>query len=115
MTSCRSEHRECPSQLSHRPSYEYEAKTPRHVQLYGMERDLKITDAQYLLALTVFYFTYVSRTLFLLTSLNAMRRYSLLEVPSNMFIKRMSPTLWLGIIMVCWGICMVCTLSTLPL
>lgn len=31
--------------------------------------------------------------------------YILFEVPSNILIKRMAPSTWLALLMVCWGIC----------
>jgi len=31
--------------------------------------------------------------------------YVLVEVPSNMMMKRTRPALWIPFIMVCWGIC----------
>lgn len=30
--------------------------------------------------------------------------YILFEVPSNLLIKRMAPSTWLAVLMVCWGI-----------
>ncbi|KAK0489180.1 hypothetical protein IW261DRAFT_1325689 [Armillaria novae-zelandiae] len=58
--------------------------------LYNLEADLNITDSQYLLALTVFFFS-----------------YALFEVPSNVFLKRLRPPLWLSSLMLLWGIMMV--------
>ncbi|KAK0214782.1 MFS general substrate transporter [Armillaria fumosa] len=54
--------------------------------LYNLEADLHITDSQYLLALTVFFFRYF--------------------VPSNVFLKRLRPSLWLSSLMLLWGIMM---------
>ncbi|KAK0214784.1 MFS general substrate transporter [Armillaria fumosa] len=54
--------------------------------LYHLEADLHITDSQYLLALTVFFFRYF--------------------VPSNVFLKRLRPSLWLSSLMLLWGIMM---------
>ncbi|KZT38162.1 MFS general substrate transporter [Sistotremastrum suecicum HHB10207 ss-3] len=59
------------------------------VSLYGMEKDLHITDTQYLLALTIFFFS-----------------YSVFEVPSNIVLKRIRPSIWLSFLMTMWGICM---------
>ncbi|KAJ3893461.1 MFS general substrate transporter [Lentinula edodes] len=50
---------------------------------------LCILDTQYLLALTVFFFS-----------------YAIFEVPSNVFLKRLRPSLWLSGLMFCWGIMM---------
>ncbi|KAF9073198.1 major facilitator superfamily domain-containing protein [Rhodocollybia butyracea] len=54
-----------------------------------MEKDLRITDTQYLLALTIFFLS-----------------YAIFEVPSNVFLKRLRPSLWLSGLMFCWGIMM---------
>ncbi|KAK0239155.1 MFS general substrate transporter [Armillaria nabsnona] len=54
--------------------------------LYHLEADLHITDSQYLLALTVFFFRYF--------------------VPSNVLLKRLRPSLWLSSLMLLWGIMM---------
>ncbi|KAK0188656.1 MFS general substrate transporter [Armillaria mellea] len=54
--------------------------------LYHLEADLHITDGQYLLALTIFFFS-----------------YALFEVPSNVFLKRLRPSLWLSSLMLLWG------------
>ena len=59
-------------------------------QLYNLEADIHISDNQYLLALTVFYFS-----------------YSVFEVPSNLILKRIRPSIWLSFIMFAWGVCMV--------
>ncbi|KAJ7180779.1 MFS general substrate transporter [Mycena filopes] len=64
--------------LSHGPS-----------QLYNLERDLKISDNQYLISLTVFFIS-----------------YSIFEVPSNIFLKRARPSVWFTFLMVCWGLIM---------
>ncbi|KAJ3827529.1 MFS general substrate transporter [Lentinula raphanica] len=66
--------------------------------LYGLETDLHITDTQYDLALTVFFFRHV----------NTITPYSstYLPVPSNVFLKRLRPSLWLSGLMLCWGIMM---------
>ncbi|KAG7445010.1 MFS general substrate transporter [Guyanagaster necrorhizus] len=60
-----------------------------NAKLYHLEADLQITDKQYLLALTVFFFS-----------------YALFEVPSNVFLKRFRPSLWLSSLMLLWGIMM---------
>ncbi|KAI5118011.1 hypothetical protein M0805_008110 [Coniferiporia weirii] len=60
-----------------------------NAKLYGMEADLHITDAQYLVCLSVYYVP-----------------YALFEVPSNIFIKRLRPSIWLSTIMLLWGIMM---------
>ncbi|EPQ56797.1 hypothetical protein GLOTRDRAFT_128218 [Gloeophyllum trabeum ATCC 11539] len=57
-----------------------------NAKLYGLEKDLHISDNQYLIALTVFFFPYA--------------------VPSNVFLKRLRPSIWLSGLMFCWGIMM---------
>ncbi|KAF8994343.1 MFS general substrate transporter [Cyathus striatus] len=58
-------------------------------QLYHLEEDLHISDNQYLLSLTIFFFS-----------------YAIFEVPSNVFLKRLRPSLWLSMLMFFWGIMM---------
>ncbi|GJE85744.1 MFS general substrate transporter [Phanerochaete sordida] len=60
-----------------------------NARLYNMQTDLHITDTQYLIALTVFFFP-----------------YSLFEPPSNVALKRLRPSRWLSFIMLVWGIAM---------
>ncbi|KAF5379314.1 hypothetical protein D9757_007661 [Collybiopsis confluens] len=60
-----------------------------NAKLYSMEADLHISDPQYLLALTIFFFS-----------------YAIFEVPSNVFLKRLRPSLWLSGLMLCWGVMM---------
>ncbi|KZS94670.1 MFS general substrate transporter [Sistotremastrum niveocremeum HHB9708] len=60
-----------------------------NAKLYGLEADLHITDTQYLLALTIFFFS-----------------YAIFEVPSNIFLKRLRPSIWLSFLMFMWGIMM---------
>ncbi|KAK0239153.1 MFS general substrate transporter [Armillaria nabsnona] len=70
----------------------------RSFQLYNLEEDLHISDNQYLIALTIFFFS-----------------YSIFEVPSNVFLKRLRPSLWLSALMFFWGIMMVITVLVLSL
>ncbi|KAG6850657.1 hypothetical protein H0H93_010385 [Arthromyces matolae] len=60
-----------------------------NAKLYNLITDLHITDTQYLLALTVFFFS-----------------YAIFEVPSNIFLKRLRPSIWLSFLMFGWGIIM---------
>ncbi|KAL1941223.1 hypothetical protein VTO73DRAFT_7435 [Trametes versicolor] len=60
-----------------------------NAKLYHMTTDLHLTDQQYLIALTIFFFS-----------------YSIFEVPSNIFLKRLRPSIWLSLLMLCWGIMM---------
>ncbi|EPQ60546.1 MFS general substrate transporter [Gloeophyllum trabeum ATCC 11539] len=60
-----------------------------NAKLYNLEKDIGITDRQYLIALTVFFFP-----------------YSLLEPPSNVALKKLRPSRWLSFLMLGWGIVM---------
>lgn len=60
-----------------------------NANIEGLSVDLGLTGAQYNMCLTVFFFT-----------------YSVFEVPSNMMLKRLRPSIWLPTIMVAWGIVM---------
>ncbi|KAG7445008.1 MFS general substrate transporter [Guyanagaster necrorhizus] len=60
-----------------------------NAKLYNLEDDLHISDDQYLIALTIFFFS-----------------YSIFEVPSNVFLKRLRPSIWLSALMFLWGIMM---------
>ncbi|KAG7093082.1 hypothetical protein E1B28_009370 [Marasmius oreades] len=61
-----------------------------NAKLYNLEGDLGITDKQYLISLTVFFFSYAA-----------------FEVPSNVFLKRLRPSIWLSILILFWGVTMV--------
>jgi len=60
-----------------------------NAKLYSMLKDLHMTDSQYLIALTVFFFS-----------------YALFEVPSNILLKRFRPSRWLSVCMFLWGVSM---------
>ncbi|KAF9485449.1 MFS general substrate transporter [Pholiota conissans] len=60
-----------------------------NAKLYHLETDLHMTDNQYLLTLTIFFFS-----------------YAIFEVPSNVFLKRLRPSIWLSFLMFFWGIMM---------
>ncbi|KAF7356464.1 MFS domain-containing protein [Mycena venus] len=60
-----------------------------NAKLYNLERDLKISDNQYLISLTVFFIS-----------------YAIFEVPSNIFLKRLRPSVWFAFLMVMWGLIM---------
>ncbi|KAF8639035.1 hypothetical protein AX17_001759 [Amanita inopinata Kibby_2008] len=60
-----------------------------NAKLYHLVRDLHMTDKQYLLTLTIFFFS-----------------YSIFEVPSNVFLKRLRPSIWLSALMLLWGVMM---------
>lgn len=60
-----------------------------NAKLYRLEEDLGLSDNQYLISLTIFFFS-----------------YAIFEVPSNVFLKRLRPSLWLSGLMFFWGIMM---------
>ncbi|EJT99766.1 MFS general substrate transporter [Dacryopinax primogenitus] len=60
-----------------------------NAKLYNLEKDLGITDHQYLIALTIFFIS-----------------YAVFEAPSNVFLKRLRPSIWLSFTMLMWGIMM---------
>ncbi|KAF9474103.1 MFS general substrate transporter [Pholiota conissans] len=60
-----------------------------NAKLYNLEKSINITDKQYLIALTVFFFP-----------------YSLLEPLSNVFLRRFKPSIYLSSMMLAWGIVM---------
>ncbi|KAJ2914183.1 hypothetical protein MD484_g6232, partial [Candolleomyces efflorescens] len=60
-----------------------------NARLAGIEKDLGMKGLDYNVALAVFFPFYVAA-----------------EIPSNIMMKRTSPSLWLSIIMLAWGVCM---------
>ncbi|GFF47033.1 uncharacterized transporter C1002.16c [Aspergillus udagawae] len=62
-----------------------------NARLMGLERDLGMTGHEYNIALFVFFVPYI-----------------LFEVPSNILLKKMTPSWWLSGIMFAWGILTVC-------
>ncbi|XP_006454631.1 hypothetical protein AGABI2DRAFT_114372 [Agaricus bisporus var. bisporus H97] len=60
-----------------------------NAKLYSLEHDLRMSDKQYLLALTLFFFP-----------------YSLFEPASNVALRRLKPSTWLSSMLVLWGIVM---------
>ncbi|KAF8216633.1 major facilitator superfamily domain-containing protein [Mycena galopus ATCC 62051] len=61
-----------------------------NARLYNLEHDLKMSDNQYLVSLTVFFFS-----------------YAIFEVPSNIFLKRLRPSVWFSVLMFMWGLMMI--------
>ncbi|KAF4448420.1 major facilitator superfamily, partial [Fusarium albosuccineum] len=57
-----------------------------NAKVAGMNDDLSLAGPQYNIALTVFFFP-----------------YALLEIPSNMVLKMIKPSLWIGAMMLSWG------------
>ncbi|KAM0717210.1 hypothetical protein Q7P37_007062 [Cladosporium fusiforme] len=60
-----------------------------NARVAGMNDELGLTGSQYNMALTVFFFP-----------------YAIFEVPSNIVLKLMRPSIWISILMVAWGIVM---------
>ncbi|KAF1931667.1 MFS general substrate transporter [Didymella exigua CBS 183.55] len=60
-----------------------------NAKIEGLQENLGMTGAQYNWCLTAFFFTYAA-----------------FEVPSNLLLKRLRPSIWLPTIMVAWGIVM---------
>ncbi|KAF2733828.1 MFS general substrate transporter [Polyplosphaeria fusca] len=60
-----------------------------NAKIEGLVEDLGMTGPQYNWCLTVFFFTYAA-----------------FEVPSNLLLKKLRPSIWLPTIMVAWGIVM---------
>ncbi|KXX76189.1 High-affinity nicotinic acid transporter [Madurella mycetomatis] len=60
-----------------------------NAKIEGLQEDLKLTDDQYNWCLTAFFFTYAA-----------------FEVPSNLVLKKVRPSIWLPTIMVAWGVVM---------
>ncbi|KAK5136105.1 hypothetical protein LTR08_004155 [Meristemomyces frigidus] len=60
-----------------------------NAKIEGLTEDLNMTGPEYNWALTAFFFTYCA-----------------FEVPSNMLLKKLRPSIWLPSIMVAWGIVM---------
>ncbi|EAQ91529.1 hypothetical protein CHGG_03464 [Chaetomium globosum CBS 148.51] len=60
-----------------------------NAKIEGLQEDLGLTDDQYNWCLTAFFFTYAA-----------------FEVPSNLMLKRVRPSIWLPAIMIAWGIVM---------
>ncbi|PWZ01220.1 MFS general substrate transporter [Testicularia cyperi] len=60
-----------------------------NARLYGLEDELGLSSQQFNLTLTIFYFP-----------------YALFEVPSNILLKRLRPSIWFPIITMLVGVCM---------
>ncbi|ORX80152.1 MFS general substrate transporter [Basidiobolus meristosporus CBS 931.73] len=61
-------------------------------RLTGIEADLHTSPSQFSLCLSIYYISYIC-----------------CEVPSNLLLKKFSPSRWIAIIMVSWGLCTVLT------
>ena len=78
------------------------------MQLYGLEKSLHISDTQYNIALTIFFFSYAIFEV--CVHPEGLRHWILMvvaQVPSNVFLKRLRPSIWLSLLMLLWGVMMV--------
>ncbi|KAI1078004.1 MFS general substrate transporter [Whalleya microplaca] len=62
-----------------------------NARLYGLEKDVGMTDHQYDQGLAVFYATYI-----------------LSEIPSNLILKKLTPQVWLPCLTFFWGVVAMC-------
>ncbi|KAJ5181917.1 hypothetical protein N7449_012064 [Penicillium cf. viridicatum] len=62
-----------------------------NARIQGLEKDLGMKGHDYNIALFIFFIPYI-----------------LFEVPSNLFLKKVSPSWWLSGIMFCWGVVTTC-------
>ncbi|KAI9878608.1 MAG: hypothetical protein M1830_000427 [Pleopsidium flavum] len=62
-----------------------------NARIQGLEKDLHMKGQDYNIALFMFFIPYI-----------------LLEVPSNILLKKVPPSTWLSFIMFCWGVITVC-------
>lgn len=78
-----------------------------NAKIEGLVETLGMSNAQYNWCLTVFFFTCVLTVpLNHLSRVLTQIRYAAFEVPSNLLLKRLRPSIWLPSIMVAWGIVM---------
>lgn len=62
-----------------------------NARIQGLEKDLNMRGQDFNIALCVFFILYI-----------------ICEVPSNLLLRKIAPSTWLSLIMVCWGIITVC-------
>ncbi|KAK7994533.1 hypothetical protein PG991_016121 [Apiospora marii] len=60
-----------------------------NAKIEGMDKDLGLTGNQYNIASTIFFIPYI-----------------IFEIPSNIVLKRLRPSIWLSILVISWGIVM---------
>lgn len=60
-----------------------------NAKVAGLGKDLGLSGSQYNIVVTVFFIP-----------------YSLLEVPSNIVLKITRPSVWISLLMFCWGLVM---------
>ncbi|KAG2177270.1 hypothetical protein INT43_007927 [Umbelopsis isabellina] len=66
-----------------------------NARLGSLEKDLGLVGNDYYNALSIFYAGYV-----------------ICQIPSNLMVKRMRPSRWIGITMTLWGVCSACMAAT---
>lgn len=57
-----------------------------NARIQGLEKDLNMKGQDYNIALLIFFIPYI-----------------LFEVPSNVLIRKLAPSTWLSLLMLCWG------------
>ncbi len=62
-----------------------------NARLYKLEEDLKLSGSQFQTAVSILFVTYV-----------------IFEIPSNLVLKKFTPSLWISFIVVMWGIVATC-------
>ncbi|KAM0696566.1 hypothetical protein Q7P36_003814 [Cladosporium allicinum] len=62
-----------------------------NAKIEGMDKDIGLTSNQYNIASTIFFVPYI-----------------IFEIPSNVIIKKVRPSLWLSVLVMCWGVVMTC-------
>ncbi|KPI35872.1 High-affinity nicotinic acid transporter [Cyphellophora attinorum] len=62
-----------------------------NAKIEGMDKDLGLVGNQYNIASTIFFVPYI-----------------IFEIPSNMVLKKVRPSIWLPLLVVCWGTVMTC-------
>ena len=77
------------------------------LKLYGLAVDLNITDKQYLIALTVFFFPYALFEVWIPTRLRTLDSVARAQPASNILLRRFQPSIWLSSMMFMWGVVMV--------
>ncbi|KAJ3548320.1 hypothetical protein NMY22_g1302 [Coprinellus aureogranulatus] len=90
-----------------------------NAKLYGLEADLGITDRQYLLCLSMFFLPYalfeVNGETIRFAKFTCAHAHcaSCAQPTSNVFLRRLKPSIWLSCMMLLWGTLMVSLLSFL--
>jgi hypothetical protein len=67
-------------------SYSTDTKIVGNARTLGMQRDLQLSNTQWNMCLTIFFFPYAA-----------------FEVPSNIVLKLLRPNIWLTILILSWG------------